>query len=326
MSLGDLAHVLRQLGSVDDPRLLVGPQTFDDAGIVRLDENRALVLTVDFFPPIVDDPRMFGAIAAANSLSDVYAMGGEPLSVLNIAGFPDGFDREVIGEILRGGLEKVREAGAVLAGGHTIRSDHVFFGMSVTGLIDPRRVVTNAGARPGDLLYLTKPLGMGAASTAIKTEQISPDGIAAAQRQMATLNAAAAAAMNEAGAHACTDITGYGLLGHSRNIALASGVSLVFESERVPIFPESETLARKGVLSGGAKRGREALADLVEISPSVPRWKADLLFDAETSGGLLICVGPEAATLLERAFATKGVQGVGIGRVEPAGRARLRVV
>jgi selenide,water dikinase len=326
MSLGDLAHVLRQLGNAGDPRLLVGPETFDDAGIVRLDDRRALVLTVDFFPPIVDDPYAFGAIAATNSLSDVYAMGGAPLATLNIAGFPEGFDREVIGQILRGGSDKVREAGAVLAGGHTIRSDHVFFGMAVTGLIDPERVVTNAKARPGDHLYLTKPLGMGAASTAIKSEALSPAGIEAAQRQMATLNADAAAAMNEAGAHACTDVTGYGLLGHARNIALASDVSLAFDSGSLPIFPESEALARKGILSGGAKRGRDALAELVEISPAVPRWKADLCFDAETSGGLLISIPPEKAQVLERGFARRGVPGVRIGRVEPKNGARLRLL
>ena len=326
MSLGDLAQVLRQLGAANDPRLLVGPETFDDAGVVRLDEARALVLTVDFFPPIVDDPYMYGAIAATNSLSDVYAMGGEPLTVLNVAGFPEGFDTEVIGEILRGGTDKVREAGAVLAGGHTIRSEQVFFGMAVTGLIDPRRVVTNAGARPGDLLYLTKPIGMGAASTAIKSEALSPAGVEAAQRQMATLNAAAAAAMNEAAAHACTDITGYGLLGHARNIALASDVALLFESQLIPVFPESEGLARRGILSGGAKRVREALVDLVEIAPAVPRWKADLCFDAETSGGLLIAVAPDQAPVLEKGFAARKVLGVRVGRVEPKDGARLRLV
>jgi selenide,water dikinase len=321
-----LAHVLRHLEAEPDPRLLVGPETFDDAGVVRFTDGRALVQTVDFFPPIVDDPYMYGAIAAANALSDVYAMGGRPLSVLNVAGFPEGFDPDVIGRILRGAADKVREAGAVTAGGHTIRSETILFGLAVTGEVDPAKVVTNAMARPGDLLYLTKPLGMGAASTAIKRQILGESDIQAAQAQMATLNAAAADAMTACAAHACTDVTGFGLLGHAKNVALASDVCLAFEASAVPIFPAAESLARRGILSGGAARSRKDLQGIAEVSPEVPAWRADLCFDSETSGGLLVAVPPESRACLEDAFAERRVPGKRVGRVEAFSRFRIRLL
>jgi len=326
MSPGDLAHVLRHLDAAPDPRLLVGPSTFDDAGVVRFADGRALVQTVDFFPPIVDDPYAYGAIAAANSLSDVYAMGGRPVSVLNVAGFPEGFDPDVIGRILRGAADKVTEAGALTAGGHTIRSETILFGLAVTGEVDPEKVVSNANARPGDLLYLTKPLGMGAASTAIKKQSLSEADVRAAEKQMATLNAAAAEAMVTCGAHACTDVTGFGLLGHAKNVAAASDMCLVFEAGRIPIFPPAEGLARKGIFSGGAARSRKDLEGLAEVAPGIPEWKASLCFDSETSGGLLIAVPEGQAEAIEAAFRERGVPGERIGRVEAFSGVRIRLI
>lgn len=314
MPLGDLAHVLRHANAGDaDARLLVGPGTFDDAGVVRFDANRALVQTVDFFPPIVDDPLWFGRIAAANALSDVYAMGGRPLSVLNIAGFPEELDTTTIEAILQGAAEKTKEAGAVLAGGHTIRSGEVLFGLSVTGEVHPDRVTANTGANPGDKLYLTKPLGMGAAATAIKKEKLSLEQALAAMEQMARLNDKAAEAMLAAGARCATDITGYGLLGHARNIARGSGVALRFFASKLPIFPASLELAKKGMLSGGAKRNPESFGADCAIARGVPEFLSQLAFDSETSGGLLIAIAPEKAAKLEAEFLARAVPGVFVG-------------
>lgn len=307
MPQGHLAHVLRELGEVVDERLLVGPRTMDDAGVVLLGEVAglpatnpaiALVQTVDFFPPVVEDPRFYGAIAAANSLSDVYAMGGRPLSALTLASFPEDFPGEWMTEILRGGFDKVREAGAVVAGGHTVEGE-VQFGFAVTGLIDPALVTANGGARAGDVAYLTKSVGMGSMTTAAKARKIDWQTLEPAAVQMATLNAAAAEAMLLAHAHAATDITGFGLVGHGRNIAAASELTLRIHTADVPVFPGALALAERGILSGGSARGQKQLADQVRVGPDVPRGLVDLLFDAETSGGLLIAVAPEHAALLE---------------------------
>ncbi|MBI4231363.1 MAG: selenide, water dikinase SelD, partial [Planctomycetes bacterium] len=262
--------------------------------VVRFDERRALVQTVDFFPPIVDDAYAFGAIAAANSLSDVYAMGGQPLSVLNLAAFPEGFDPEVIGAILRGGADKVKEAGAVTAGGHTIRSDQILFGMSVTGVIDPDRIVSNAGARPGDLLYLTKPLGMGSITTAGKLGKIEPREMEAACVVMATLNRTGAEAMVAHGAHGATDITGFGFLGHTADMARLSGVTFRIRAGALPFQAPSRDLASRGILSGGAARTRKYLGGRVREG-KIPREVSDLAYDAETSGGLFISLPAGAA-------------------------------
>ncbi len=301
--------MLRDVTPEHDPRLLVGPETLDDAGVVVLGEGEglpagvrlALVQTVDFFPPVVDDPTFYGAIAAANSLSDVYAMGGRPFSALSLAGFPKGFDREWLGQILLGGNRKVTEAGAVLAGGHTVESD-VQFGYAVTGLIDPERVATNAGARAGDVAYLTKPLGMGCMTTAAKLKKIRWADLEPAAVQMATLNDRAARAMATVDYHACTDITGFGLIGHALNIAKASDLSFHVEAARVPLFGDVLSLARRGLFSGGARRGREALGADVEVGADVPEELASLFFDAETSGGLLIVVAENDAPRLEEAL------------------------
>lgn len=325
--------MLRELQGQKDDRLLVGPLTYDDAGVVVLGEGEGLprgsrvglVQTVDFFPPVVDDPWYYGAIAAANALSDVYAMGGRPISALNIAGFPKDFPPEWIAAILRGGYAKIAESGAVVAGGHTVQSA-VQFGFAVTGIVDPERVASNDRARAGELAYLTKPIGMGCFTTAAKKQAISWSELEPAARQMATLNDRAAAAMNEVGAGACTDITGFGLIGHAFNIARASRVTLRIEAARVPLFPGALDLARKGLFSGGAKRGRANLQGEYALAAGLDEALAGLLFDAETSGGLLIAIAPERAPALERALAARDLPVACIGRFVPRGEHAIDVV
>jgi selenide,water dikinase len=325
MPIGQLAHVLRDIVATDT-RVLVGPETFDDAGIVALagvgdvpgDSRTCLVQTVDYFPPVVDDPYWYGAIAAANSLSDVYAMGGRPFTALNIAGIPKDFDPEWTREIFRGGFETVAKSGAVVVGGHTVQSAEAHFGFSVTGIVSKERIAANSGAKPGDQLYLTKPLGMGAMTTAAKKRRIGWSELEPAARQMAKLNDRAAEAMNLAGAHACTDITGFGLAGHGRNIAKASDVTLRIELARVPFFAGVEQLAREGFCSGGSNRSKAALADVVGIADGLDAARVALVFDAETSGGLLVCVPPERAATLARELAARGEAVARIGEVAPA--------
>jgi selenide,water dikinase len=313
MPQGRLAEVLRGLGDEKDERLLVGPETMDDAGVVHV-EGIALVQTVDFFPPVVDDPRLYGAIAAANSLSDVYAMGGRPVSALTLASFPPLFPEDWLGEILLGGFDKVREAGAVVAGGHTVEGE-VQFGFACTGVVDPDAVAANAGAKAGDVVYLTKALGMGSMTTGAKANKISWDELKPAAEQMATLNSAAAEAMNAVGAHACTDVTGFGLMGHARNVAVASGVTMRLRSSDAPLFPGALELSQRGVLSGGSKRGQKALADEVSVDAGVDEALRNLLFDAETSGGLLIVLAADKADALERELRERSLPVHAIGEV-----------
>jgi selenide,water dikinase len=316
MPQGKLAQVLRGVIEQDDERLLVGPKTVDDAGIVLLDDgDTALVQTVDYFPPVVDDPYFYGAIAAANALSDVYAMGGRPHSALNLAGFPEDFSEEWMEAIFRGGFDKLREAGAVLAGGHTVQTEEVTFGYAVTGTIDVRAVAANTGARAGDRLYLTKAIGMGTLTTSAKLGKLSLDGLRPAMEQMATLNGPAADAMTAAGAVACTDITGFGLAGHGTNIATASGVTLRFTAADVPIFPGAFDLAAKDLLSGGARRGRKGLGDRVVWAEGMDETLVNLFFDAETSGGLLIAIHPDRAQALERELRAREVPVHSVGEV-----------
>lgn len=325
MPMGQLAQVLRGVSGEGAKALLVGPETFDDAGIVELagveglpaSTSLALVQTVDYFPPVVDDPWFYGAIAAANSLSDVYAMGGRPYTALNLAGIPKDFAPEWTSEIFRGGFDKMRESGTIVAGGHTVQSAEALFGFAVTGFVDRARVATNAGARAGDALYLTKPLGMGALTTAAKQQKITWRELEPAARQMATLNHRAAEAMNAVGAHACTDVTGFGLVGHARNIAKGSRVTLVLDLARAPIFAGALELARAGTLSGGAKRGRNALADVVSIRAGLEEALVNLVFDAETSGGLLIAVPRARAKDLERELRARDVLVAEIGECVP---------
>jgi selenide,water dikinase len=322
--MGQLAQVLRGLSEVQgtDRRLLVGPETFDDAGVVALagaeglpaDCRMALVQTVDYFPPVVDDPYFYGAIAAANALSDVYAMGGRPFTALNIAGIPRDFPEDWTAAIFRGGFEKMREAGAIVAGGHTVQSNEALFGFAVTGLVDREKVAANSGARPGDVLYLTKALGMGAMTTGAKQGKIAWKDLEPAARQMATLNDRAAAAMNAVGAHACTDVTGFGLVGHAKNIASASGVTIRFDLDSLPIFPGALELVRQGVVSGASQRGRTAMKDVVSIRKGADEALVKLVFDAETSGGLLIAVSAGDAPALERELSARGLPGHRVGQ------------
>lgn len=280
------------------------------------DSQVALVQTVDYFPPVVDDPYFYGAIAAANSLSDVYAMGGKPFTALNIAGIPQDFPEAWTAAIFRGGFEKIRESGALVVGGHTVQSKEALFGFAITGLVDRRRVTANSGARPGDVLYLTKPLGMGAMTTAAKQQKISWEDLEPAARQMAELNDRAADAMAAAGARACTDITGFGLVGHARNIARGSGVTIRIDLASLPIFPGALDLVRQGVVTGASGRGRKSMEGEVRIAPGADESLVKLVFDAETSGGLLIAVAAGDAALLERELAARGLPVRRIGSCE----------
>jgi selenide,water dikinase len=292
-----LLPIVRDLPHSDDPRLLVGSATGDDAAVFRLSEELALVQTIDFFTPIVDDPYDFGRIAAANALSDVYAMGGRPLTAMNVVAFPlERLGGDVLRELLRGGLDVVTAAGAALVGGHSIDDAEPKYGLAVTGTVDPRALVTNAGARAGDALVLTKPLGVGAIVTARKRGEAGDDLLAAAVEVMAALNDVAAQAAVAAGAHAMTDVTGFGLLGHLRNIARESGLAAEIAAAAVPAIPGVEALleADDGV-SGGSRRNAEYADGFTTFAPGVPAWRRRLLADATTSGGLLVAVARDAA-------------------------------
>jgi len=306
--------VLRHLPPPADPNLLVGTNTADDAGVYRLSADMALVQTVDFFTPVVDDPYWFGAIAAANALSDVYAMGGRPLTALNIAGFPVGtLPLDVLSEILRGGGDKVREAGVTVVGGHTVDDAEPKFGLAVTGLIHPDRIITNAGGRDGDVLVLTKPLGSGIATTAIKRGLASKELEHTVIALMATLNRAAGEAMVEADAHAATDITGFGLLGHLGELAAGSGLAAAIKASSVPLIDGILALAADGVVPAGTRRNLESLDGQLAFAPGIPEPLRLALADAQTSGGLLIAVAPASLDKLLESLRSRGASGVVIG-------------
>jgi len=289
-----IAPLVRALPRSADPRLLVGSETADDAGVVQLTDDLAIVQTVDFFTPIVDDPYDFGRIAAANALSDVYAMGGTPVSALNLVAFPlERLGPEVLTEILRGGADVVAEAGAMLVGGHSIDDPEPKYGLAVTGVVHPAEVTTNAGGRPGQVLVLTKPLGVGAISTALKRGAAGPEHLGPAVAAMTTLNAAAAAAARRAGAGAVTDVTGFGLLGHLHEMALASGLAAEIEAAALPALPGVEALLRgDDAVSGGSRRNRAHAESFARFAGDVPEWHRRLATDATTSGGLLVAVPP----------------------------------
>jgi selenide,water dikinase len=292
-----LLPIVRDLPQREDPDLLVGTATADDAGVYRLSDELALVQTVDFFTPIVDDPYDFGRIAAANALSDVYAMGGRPVTALNLVAFPlERLGPDVLREILRGGLEVCTEAGVALVGGHSIDDPEPKFGLAVTGVVDPAAVLSNAGGRAGDALVLTKPLGVGAISTAWKRGAAAPELLAAAVAVMTELNAAAAEAARSAGAHALTDVTGFGLLGHLHSLGRASGVAAEIDAAAVPVIPGVDALlADDGAVSGGSRRNREYADGFTRWDAGVPEWRRRLACDATTSGGLLAAVPPQRA-------------------------------
>lgn len=309
--------------SKDYPSLIVGLDAPDDSAVYALDAERGIVSTLDFFPPVVDDPYAFGAIAAANALSDVYAMGGEPLMAINLVAFPDGLDHALLSEILRGGAEKVREAGAVIAGGHTVTDKEPKYGLAVTGLVHPGRILTKGGARPGDRLLLTKPLGTGVITTALKNDQAQEQDVAAAVASMTRLNRDAARAAQAAGVHAMTDITGYGLLGHAYEMAAASSVTLVIENGMLPWLPGVFYYAEQDCFPGGMHRNRAYYSTFVEQQVTLAEPQEYLLYDPQTSGGLLIAV-PEAQAeaLCARIRAEGDAQAALIGFVQ-AGTPRL---
>lgn len=308
--------MLKDLPQSAHPDLLVGFNKADDAGVFRLDERTALVQTVDFFPPIVDDPYYFGQIAAANALSDIYAMGGRPLTALNIVGFPLGtMPPEILSDILRGGNEKVQEAGAVIVGGHSIKDKELKYGLAITGLIDPGKIVANSGAKPGDRLFLTKALGTGIITTGIKRNVVSPELTQLVIRQMTTLNRVAAELMVQYEVHAATDITGFGLLGHAMEMAEGSGVSLRLFADRLPILPEAERLAAEGVNPGGATDNRSWLQDRVTVAPGVRKSLEQVMYDPQTSGGLLMAIPANRAEAFCLALRAAGLPSAIIGEV-----------
>ena len=325
---GYLLPLLKGLPAVTDPRVLVGSTTADDASVIRIAEDRALVFTTDFFTPIVDDPFDFGQVAAANALSDVYAMGGTPLSALGIVGFPDTtLSVDVLAEILRGGALKVKEAGIDVTGGHTIKTDEPIYGLAVIGEIHPDRIVSNAGARPGDLLVLTKPLGIGIVTTANKNDADRLGAIGEAIRLMTTLNRDACAAMLEVGVHAATDVTGFGLLGHLRNIAVASRVTARVWREAVPVLDAARTYVAEGIAPGGTHANRRFLADWTTWDAAASEADQLLLCDAQTSGGLLVAVPAGRADDLVAALEARGTPAAAIvGEIVEGPAGRLEVV
>jgi selenide, water dikinase len=320
--------VLARLDLPSHPDLLVGIATGDDAGVFRIADDLAIVNTVDFFTPIVDDPFTYGQISAANALSDVYAMGGAPRTALNIVCWPQsGLPGEMLADILRGAADKAREAGVVIVGGHTVADEEVKFGMAVTGVIDPRRIVRNVGARVGDALILSKPLGTGILMTAFKRDALSDESYEAAVRSMTQLNAAAAAAMLKYDVHAATDVTGFGLVGHALKMAEGSGVTIVFEESDLPLMPGVLEQCRAGMIPGGGTRNREYYAPSVRIVDEVSDEIATIAFDPQTSGGLLIAV-PEAESLALLAELQNGghKDAAIVGRVTAKGEKAIEIV
>jgi selenide,water dikinase len=299
----------------------------EDAGIYKLNADLAIVQTVDFFTPIVDDPFDFGRIAAANALSDVYAMGGKPLTALNVVCFPkDTMDFSILREVLKGGLDMMHEAGVILLGGHTVDDPELKYGLAVTGTIHPDKVVHNHGAKPGDRLILTKPLGTGIISTAIKRGAASPEAIAAVVKSMTTLNKAASEAMLAVGVNACKDITGFGLLGHTAEMVEGTDVGFIIEAAAVPIFPAAKALAEAGMVPGGTQRNRDYRQDMVDIDKKVPQYLQDILFDPQTSGGLLIAVPAKKAQKLLKRLHEEGITAAAIiGEVVAEKKGRIRV-
>jgi len=298
-----LDQVLSRLPRVADENVLVGFDTSDDAGVYKLSEECALVQTVDFFTPIVDDPFTFGAIAAANSLSDVYAMGGRPLTALSIVAYPNKGDLDDLEAILRGGAEKMKEAGCLILGGHSVNDEEIKFGYAVTGVAHPGKVKANAGARPGDALVFTKRLGTGVIATALKRGIAEEAHVEAAVASMLTLNQAACAAMLGYDVHACTDVTGFGLIGHAREMARASRVTLAIEAGSVRFLPGALEYARRGAIPGGLKNNREFASCDVERAVEISEAVESLLYDPQTSGGLLISLPAADAAALEGGFA-----------------------
>lgn len=287
------------LPKFDDKKLLVGFESSDDAAVYQITDNLAIIQTLDFFTPIVDDPYDFGSIAATNALSDIYAMGGVPTLAMNIVGFPNCLDPSILKQIMQGGAEKVKEAGAILVGGHSIEDDEPKYGLSVMGTISPDNIWRNIGALPGDVLVLTKPLGIGVLTTALKEGMLTPDVIKKITKQMCTLNKMPVEILKalKIEVHACTDITGFGLLGHALEMAEGSGITIHIKAQSVPIIEESKGLAQMGIIPAGAYKNRNYCKDKINIAAEVSELLEDLLFDPQTSGGLLIAISEKDCDL-----------------------------
>jgi len=286
-----------------------GVKSLDNAGVYKLTDELAIIQTIDFITPIVDDPYMFGQIAAANALSDVYAMGGKPLTAMNVVCFPTkSLDISVLKDILRGGVDKMGEAGVALVGGHSVEDTELKYGLSVTGVVSPKRLVTNAGAKAGDKLIFTKPLGTGIISTALKAGMVDEETITKLTKCMVTLNDKASELMQKVGVHACTDITGFGLLGHTVQLAQNSHVSITIQLTSIPFLPEAIEFAKQGLCPAGLHRNREFYSGAVKIDEELPIYMQDILFDPQTSGGLLICLSPGKAELLLNNLRQVGVE------------------
>ncbi len=313
------------LPKVKDANLLVGFETSDDAAVYRIDDSTALIQTVDLFPPIVDDPYQFGQIAAANAISDVYAMGGTPKLAVNILCYPEKLPKEVVQAILQGGHDKVREAEAVIAGGHTMKDPEPKYGLCVTGFAKPDRIITNNNAKPGDLLILTKPLGTGILTTAAKAGLVAQTVETAVTASMAMLNKKACQIMGRYPVHSCTDVTGFGLLGHAFEMGAGSGVTVSLEADAVPLLPEVVNMAGMGIIPAGAYANRDYLTDKIEIDPTIPLALLDALFDPQTSGGLLISLPEKDAAALLRDLKGEIPCAEIIGRVLPPGDRFLSV-
>ncbi|GIP26049.1 selenide, water dikinase [Paenibacillus sp. J23TS9] len=321
----DLSQVLRNLPPAEpNPNLLVGLDTSDDAGVYKLNDELALVQTLDFFTPIVDDPYSFGQIAAANAISDIYAMGAKPLTVLNIVAFPiSTLDKRILSEILRGAGDKVKEAGATLVGGHSIDDKEPKFGLAVTGLVHPDRVRSNAGAKVGDKIVLTKPIGVGIMTTSIKNDKLSAEEIARVTQVMSTLNKKAAEVMENYDVHACTDVTGFGLMGHSLEMAKGSGVEILIRKDDVPVLPRVRELAEQGLVPGGSKNNYNHVEDSVHFPDQMDQIDRWILCDAVTSGGLLISVSADQAEALHQEMVSAGVEAKIIGEVTASGNGQI---
>ncbi len=318
---GVLSQLLEGIRVHRDPNLLVGFDKSDDASVYKISDELALVQTVDFFPPIADDPYLFGQIAATNALSDVYAMGGEPKLCLNIMAVPDSMPREAVHQMLRGGYDKVYEAGALITGGHSILDDEPKYGLAVTGFVHPDRVLTNSGAKPEDVLLFTKPLGIGVLTTAAKAGMASPEAIGLAQKLMTTLNRAARDIMVNYRVHACTDVTGFGMLGHAYEMAQGSGVEIELHTAAVDFIPEAAELAKIGILPEGMYRNRTFAEPGVDAGET-PLWQQDLLYDPQTAGGLLMAVDPgdAEALLAELKDAVPSARRIGLVREYRGGK------
>lgn len=324
----DLDLILKELPIPRDPKVLVGLDTSDDAGVYQINEELALVQTVDFFTPIVDNPFIFGQIAAANALSDVYAMGGTPLTGMNLVAYPiKDLSSSVLKEILLGGLSKMKEAGVALVGGHSIEDPEIKYGLAVTGIIHPKQILTNAKARAGDQLVLTKPLGTGIIATALKARMASEEAVGKITESMVALNRTASEWMKKYGAHACTDITGFSFIGHALEMAMASHVGMVIQSNAVPIFREASEYARLGLIPGGANSNRDFFSCKTEIHGNVSRLLVDIFYDPQTSGGLLISLPAAEAEKLVATLRNEGlVHSSIVGEVVEEDGGRIRIL